>query len=513
MGRSIGIIKVLMLALAVLCTGACTQRDMKQKMLELDRELDCKSIHMERFNARMDSLRTSLETKNMPDSLRWEIAYSLFSSYSYVNLDSTLRYLSVLESYATDSELLNRTKACRIRSYGLEQDNASLAASIEEIDPDSVSKGFRQRYFDELQRAYVQLPGNTTLKKNILRSALEFEDLSLDVRSRYEGLLLLYDERYAEALPLFEKSFRTASRDHIKALASYNMATCHKQLGDNTRYRQCLAQSAIYDIRVPVSEYLSLLELSESLFEKGDYTMASRYIRVVMEDAIEGNWESRIQLSASSQNAIFSALDKSHSQVIRLMMEFIIFLTLFVLIVLGLLLIMSRQNRNLRALNEKVIEINSKLEDEGRIKESYLFKYMEMSVEGIGRLEDYHHKVHQVLKEEGPEALLSMLRAPRSRSDYKAFYANFDKTFLSLYPEFIKQVNTLMKDDHEFKDEGVLTTDLRILATIRLGFNDSGQIARFLNIPATSVYTRRSALRRNSICPKDDLDDLIRQIT
>lgn len=500
------------LAVPLLLLASCTQRELDRKLSELDRELELKDVHMERFHARMDSLRLDLGREDLCDSLKWETAYSLFSAYSYVNVDSTLHYLGVLSSYASTPELVRRSEACRIRSYGVEQDYESLMDALNGIDPDKVSPGFRQRYFEQLQRAFVLCPGNIPLKKNILRTALGFDGLDRDVRLRYEGLICLYEDRDAEALEYFAESYRHASSDHLKALAAYNQASCYKYLGDMTGYCQWLAQAAIFDMRVPVSEYQSLLELSNALFLRGDYSEASRYIQIVLGDAIEGNWDSRIHLSAVSQNAIFNALDSSQKRLGRLMMAFIIFLLVSMLAVGLLLLYAFRQNRNLRQLNETVTRINEKLKDEGRIKENYLFKYMEMSVEGIGRLEDYRHQVRQVLKEQGSDALMSMLRSPRSRSDYKEFYANFDNTFLSLYPAFVRQVNLLMKEDSRFRDEGCLNTDLRILATIRLGFSDSGQIARFLNVPSASVYTRRSVLRRNSICSKAEFDEKIRAI-
>lgn len=503
---------ILPLFLFPLLLISCSRRELDSKLAELDRELDVKQVYMDRFSARMDSLRLCLGREDLSDSLKWETAYSIFSAYSYVNVDSTMHYLGVLALYASTPELVCRSEACRIRSYGVEQDYDALFDALNDIDPERVSPGFRQRYFEQLQRAFVLCPGNKDLKKNILRTALEFEGLSYDVRMRYVGLLCLYEDRDAEALEYFAESYKHASSDHIKALAAYNQASCYKYLGDRTKYCLWLAQAAIFDIRVPVSEYQSLLELSKALFERGAYSEASRYIQVVLGDAIEGNWDSRIHLSAASQNAIFSALDSSQKRLSHLMMAFIAFLLVSVLAVGLLLLFVYRQNRNLRALNDTVTRINSKLKDEGRIKENYLFKYMEMSVEGIGRLEDYRHLVRQVLKEQGADALMSMLRSPRSRADYKEFYNNFDNTFLSLYPAFIRQVNMLMKEDCRFREDGSLNTDLRILATIRLGFNDSGQIARFLNIPSASVYTRRSVIRRNSVCTKDEFDEKLRQI-
>ena len=55
------------------------------------------------------------------------------------------------------------------------------------------------------------------------------------------------------------------------------------------------------------------------------------------------------------------------------------------------------------------------------------------------------------------------------------------------------------------------TTELRILAAIRLGITDSGRIARFLNCAPTTVYTYRTKLR-NMALDREGFEERIRRI-
>ena len=108
------------------------------------------------------------------------------------------------------------------------------------------------------------------------------------------------------------------------------------------------------------------------------------------------------------------------------------------------------------------------------------------------------------------DAVKAMLRAPEQRNVYKEFYEKFDTTFQKIYPDFVPKVNLLLKEEARFREGIPFCTDLRILATIRLGFHESRQIAAFLNVPATSIYTRRSAIRRSAICQKEEFEGKVR---
>lgn len=496
----------------IVLSTSCSDRILRNKLNELDRVLDQKELFIRNFHCRMDSVKRTIPYLES-DSLKWETAYTLFTSYAYVNVDSAFSYLNVLDRFASTPELKTRTDACRLRVYSIRGMQGELAAGIGSISGDNVSENFRQRFYDEIQRAYVLFPNGTDLNYRILTRALEFDGLSDDVRRRYQGILKLYDNNYQAALEDFKQAYTMCSSTHMKALAAYNIATCYSNLHENDRYCYWLAQSAIYDFQVPVSEYLSLLELAQALVERKEYKRASNYMQVVMEDALKGNWDSRIHLSATNQIRIVKALQTNEESKRRMLQYFILALLVLIASIIMLLVRSSAQNKKLQRLNKDITKMNGKLQDEGRIKENYLFKYMEMSVASIGKVDDYRLELRSVMKEGGMDAVKHLLRAPQiTKNAYKEFYDNFDRTFMSLYPNFTDEVNKLMQEGCRYESGAPMCTDLRILATIRLGFNDSGQIARFLNMPPTSIYTRRSALRRNCSCDKADFENKIRKI-
>lgn len=67
-----------------------------------------------------------------------------------------------------------------------------------------------------------------------------------------------------------------------------------------------------------------------------------------------------------------------------------------------------------------------------------------------------------------------------------------------MFPTFIDEVNALLGPDKGFEQlsEPVkLTPELRILAFMRLGLDDSAQIARFLGLSLNTVYTYRNRMK------------------
>ena len=71
-----------------------------------------------------------------------------------------------------------------------------------------------------------------------------------------------------------------------------------------------------------------------------------------------------------------------------------------------------------------------------------------------------------------------------TQNELKDFYANFDAIFLRVYPDFVADLNSLLRPEEQIllKDASELNTEVRIYALVRLGINDSVKIADFFRI-------------------------------
>ena len=83
----------------------------------------------------------------------------------------------------------------------------------------------------------------------------------------------------------------------------------------------------------------------------------------------------------------------------------------------------------------------------------------------------------------------------------REFYDVFDDAFLHIYPTFLEDVNRLLRDDGkiELKEGERMNADLRILAFMRLGIEESARIAQVLNYSVYTIYTYRNKLKNRAI--------------
>ena len=111
---------------------------------------------------------------------------------------------------------------------------------------------------------------------------------------------------------------------------------------------------------------------------------------------------------------------------------------------------------------------------------------------------------------------MKVLRSPKfADEEYKRFYQIFDRTFLGLFPNFIEKVNELLPTQQRLntRSDGSLSTELRILAVIRLGITKSPEIAEVLNCAIRTVYRYLITLRSLSTYPKYSFEEEIKKIS
>lgn len=146
------------------------------------------------------------------------------------------------------------------------------------------------------------------------------------------------------------------------------------------------------------------------------------------------------------------------------------------------------------------------------IKDKYLRYYMQRSTFYINKLERHRTHLYKTALSFGQERLLRELRSPTPiEQEYKSFFHEFDRVFLSLYPDFVEKANALLRDGEQMKTPG-LNTEFRLLAVIRLGITGNSEIAQFLHISINTVYTYRNRLRNSAKCPPAEFERRIMEI-
>jgi hypothetical protein len=171
-------------------------------------------------------------------------------------------------------------------------------------------------------------------------------------------------------------------------------------------------------------------------------------------------------------------------------------------------------NIELTKANARLQKYIDRLKESNEIKETYISRYIDLCSDYIGRLDKYRSELRRLSRNGGYEALQKELRSTdiidKELSD---FYAQFDATFLDLFPDFISQLNSLMKPDRQIETkDGLLTTELRVCALIRLGVTDSVKISEFLRRSVSTIYNYRVKMRNSATNGREDFENEIMKI-
>jgi hypothetical protein len=172
-------------------------------------------------------------------------------------------------------------------------------------------------------------------------------------------------------------------------------------------------------------------------------------------------------------------------------------------------------NKELFATNQQLKETNNTLLEANLIKEEYIGRYMDQCSLYIDKLDNYRHLLNRTAAAGKINDLLHAIKSNQFIEDeLKEFYANFDSTFLQLFPNFIEAFNSLLVNGEAIlpKPGELLNTELRIFALIRLGITDSVKISHFLRYSLSTIYNYRTKTRNKAIGARDDFDAQVMRI-
>ena len=171
--------------------------------------------------------------------------------------------------------------------------------------------------------------------------------------------------------------------------------------------------------------------------------------------------------------------------------------------------------KHLYRTHRKLVATNTTLEEVGKIKEVYIARYLDRCVEYLEKLEQYRRSLEKLAMASKTEELFKVIRSDQFlRDERKAFYREFDKSFLDLFPNFVDNFNKLLVEEARIypKPGELLNTELRIFALIRLGVTDSARIAHFLSYSLTTVYNYRSKIRNRAAGNKDAFEQEVMKL-
>jgi Domain of unknown function (DUF6377) len=520
--------------------------------IELEKVMAQRSKYDHEKAKRLQSLKSLLiyDGKLIGKEEAYHINNKLIEEYWAYSFDSTFSYINKNLDIALSlqrHEWSNRTKLDLILLLASSGRYKEAQDILKGIDMTHLTPDLKIKYFNSYRRIYSDLD-------YFAHESVLLEDYAANYRAYTDSLSSLInqdddDKLYAQEWDFFDqRNFEACLKINSLRLSKANIATekysyitfqrsmIYGEMKDNIMEEKYLALSAISDIMASRKDNAALAKLARKLHEEGDINRAYRFIKYSFEDAIFYNSKLRFEEIANPFSLIMESHQIETGKQNRALLIFTIVVSALSVLLLSLLYFVYRQNKILQKakielyqINEQYKEINLSLEEtmlalkvsykdlaeSNHIKELYIGTFMTICTNLIDKLNSYRLNVNTMLRAKKYQELSDITNSTEViDEEFEAFYATFDKTFLSLYPSFVKEVNELLLEDAQIKlkNDDILNPELRVLAVIRLGIKDSARIAQLLRYSVNTIYNFRVKTKNKAKGNRGEFENQVQQI-
>lgn len=536
----------------VLCANTWDTWDIDSLLSRLEEVIEERSIYIVGKEQRLDNLKKKYALLS-DDRERFELLGVLQEEYSSYNADSCLivtqKRLEIARSLG-DKKLLDFAHMNMAEVMGIAGMYKEAVEQMDLVDINTLPDYQRGYYYHILRTVYSWLTDYVVIpeKKERYRKEMitygnllvQFYAANKDSLSYALSMSQYYNQcgEYDKAIKQLQSYYKQIGKNDFRGIAfwAYTMSESYSLKGDKENEKKYLAIASIADFQAPVLEYAALPKLAVQLFREGDVERAYIYLKVCMEDAVACNARLRIlnilqifpivndvyqQQITSRQKQMMWALIS-----ISLLSFFLLLSVFYVRKQMKRVMIARRElmeaNKRLKELNEELHNSNEKLKEathniaeNSYLKEEYIGRYMDLCSTYIEKMDTYRRQLSKIASTSSKDELCKYIKSSKFiESELKEFYAEFDDTFLQLFPTFVEDFNSLLQPQERIypKENERMNTELRIFALIRLGITDSVKIAHFLRYSVTTIYNYRTKVRNKAVGSRDELERMVAKI-
>ena len=533
------------LCAAVLLAAACgrmsrSDRDTLRLLNELDGYVGAREVYLARKQDQMQAL-TKLARSTQDPLRRYELETNIAQEFFAFSFDSTQVHLKQCQELA--NELRNR-ELYNQASMGLGHLYAKAGNYMEasqmlygQIDTASLTPSQMTEYLWVLYDFSKDLAGNSGMVERLsippestFRPRL-YELLPKD-SDRYRSILRddFMDQGRLESADSVNRLLLSTVRpeDRNYAIYAFFQSEIEEHRGNQPERISWLIQSAECDLINAVRDYASLTMVAQNILPM-DVDRSFRYLRIAQEDALQYNaklrpWQiSRFLMEVEDAYAIRQERANKVSGISSILLAILV-----AALSVGTWFLVNRSrklsrvrkeledsNARLAVANQELSVLNRQISKADKVKEEYIVDFLQGLSEQVALLRSEDNRFRNLLKQGKSDQLFKELAiSERSEKALQEFYRKFDDTFLALYPDFVEQFNALLQEDARItlkKDER-LNTELRIFALIRLGVDDSKDIASILHYSVSTIYNYKVSIKNAALGDRDSFEERVKQI-
>ncbi len=511
--------------LLVLLTTSPVYAKPQNDLASLDSVLSIRDTFLKNKKRRIDSIKSRIPV-NAPIMDKLKGYDRLYEEYLTLSFDSAMKYINLAEKLVSDTgdyDLNAKVKIHKSMSYATSGHFSQAIDELKKIQSSCLSDTLLEKYYQAYQWTYglwAEYSQDKTFAPIYYRNSKTYLDSLIQVTPRNTSL---YNYRIAEKALMFNHDFETAKKNYLKvvdkepknsrlyAQSAFALAQAYNNLQDRANYRKWLINAAISDQMIPLKENLALQDVAILIKnEDGDLERANAYLTYSLNDALEYNNRLRILEIGKKLPAIATAYQETvlaKNKQLHLYLVTIVIIVIILIIAIAIIIEQKRKIRNrnvtLSTFNDQLKVFNKQLQETNRSREQYVNLFLNLCAGYIDKYNSMQLTVTSKVKAGQYNELQKLLQANSrpSEAELREVFFNFDTAFLRLYPDFIKNVNTLLQPDKAIcpKSSELLNANLRILALIRMGITDSTKIATLLFYSQQTIFNRRTEMRNRAI--------------
>ena len=511
--------------LLVLLTTSPVYAKPQNDLASLDSVLSIRDTFLKNKKRRIDSIKSRIPV-NAPIMDKLKGYDRLYEEYLTLSFDSAMKYINLAEKLVSDTgdyDLNAKVRIHKSMSYATSGHFSQAIDELKKIQSSCLSDTLLEKYYQAYQWTYglwAEYSQDKTFAPIYYRNSKTYLDSLIQVTPRNTSL---YNYRIAEKALMFNHDFETAKKNYLKvvdkepknsrlyAQSAFALAQAYNNLQDRANYRKWLINAAISDQMIPLKENLALQDVAILIKnEDGDLERANAYLTYSLNDALEYNNRLRILEIGKKLPAIATAYQETVLAKNKQLHSYLVTIVIIVIILIIAIAIIIEQKRKIRnrnvtlsTFNDQLKVFNKQLQETNRSREQYVNLFLNLCAGYIDKYNRMQLTVTSKVKAGQYNELQKLLQANSrpSEAELREVFFNFDTAFLRLYPDFIKNVNTLLQPDKAIcpKSSELLNANLRILALIRMGITDSTKIATLLFYSQQTIFNRRTEMRNRAI--------------
>lgn len=492
-------------------------------------------------------IRKKSATEDLED--KHEINHQIYGAYQFYSFNKALKFLEENIRIAEELENDLYLNQAKLELGLLLVDTGRYKESIDalnEIKRDSLSESLINEYFIAYKEGYSGLSYNTTVQRSkTIYSQLytAYQDsLYARLNPNSEPALRLKEKQYRDSRDIAmafkintQRLNRVTMGSREYSLITFERSLLHEINNNKQKQKEYLIKSAMSDIEASVKDNASMGILASIFFAEGDIDKAHEYINFSFDDAVFYNSQLRFVNIANSLPLITKAYEERNELQKNKLEKSLIFISVLAVFLLVAIYLVFKQVRKVSVARNKLSDANKKLNEFNitlntnnedlkklylelsqvdKVKEHYIGTFLNLYSEYIDKLDVYRKLVRKYVQANQMKPLLELSKSKQFiEEELEIFNKNFDRSFLHIYPNFVKEVNELLQPEKQIllKNTTALNTELRILALIKLGITNSSRIAKILRYSVNTIYNYRAAIKSASI-DKVSFEDMIKNI-